>query len=171
MTTELIQQQRQAIAAEAQSWIGTPFRDHACIKGAGVDCATLLAAVLGKELGEFQVPRYPQQWFLHANDDRAMPEGIEFKSEEWYIEYLLGHGFIEIPESAAGPGDIVLSKLGEKVFCHAGIIVDWPSRVIHATSRAGSKGAVREVRARACWHFSTFELKWFSFAGWHGQRS
>lgn len=171
MTPEEIQKQRAAVVAEALSWIGTPFRDHACVKGAGVDCATLLAAALGKELGEFIVPRYPQQWFLHSNSDRAMPEGLSFKTEEWYIEYLQNHGFLEIPEAQASAGDIVLSTLGENVFCHAGIVVDWPMRIIHASSRAGAKGAVREVRARSCWHFATFQLKFFSFEGWHGQHS
>lgn len=37
--------QRQAVVAEAKTWIGTGFHHEARIKGAGVDCAQLLIAV------------------------------------------------------------------------------------------------------------------------------
>lgn len=37
---------RTRIACTAREWIGTPFVPHARIKGAGVDCVNLPAAIL-----------------------------------------------------------------------------------------------------------------------------
>ena len=38
-------EQRQAVVAEALTWLGTPYHHRARVKGAGVDCGQLLAAV------------------------------------------------------------------------------------------------------------------------------
>ncbi|MCC7376783.1 MAG: hypothetical protein IT581_19140 [Verrucomicrobiales bacterium] len=43
---ELTAKLRARIAAIAREWIGTPFVPHARIKGAGVDCVNLPAAIL-----------------------------------------------------------------------------------------------------------------------------
>jgi cell wall-associated NlpC family hydrolase len=36
----------ESLRAESESWLGTPFVEHAAIKGAGVDCVNLCAEVL-----------------------------------------------------------------------------------------------------------------------------
>lgn len=52
----------------ARSWIGTPWAHQASVKGCGVDCAQLVAAV-GKEAGLFPVD------FKEQNYDRR-PDGV-----------------------------------------------------------------------------------------------
>jgi hypothetical protein len=66
--------ERQAVIAEARSWIGTPFHDRARVKGAGVDCLQLLiasyhAAGLLPDLR----PDYPVRFFLTKFISAASP--------------------------------------------------------------------------------------------------
>ena len=115
--------QRQAVIAAALDWAGTPFHHEAMVKGAGVDCGMFLIAIY-RETGlipEITVEHYSYQWHLH-------------RSREWYLEYLRQFGR-EIPEAEAGPGDVVIWKLG-RVFSHAAIILNWP-QIIHAVNGQG----------------------------------
>ena len=110
---------RQAIVAEATSWIGTPYRSNAMMKGkgGGTDCAMFLIAVYSK-LGlipEFDPRPYSPQWHIH-------------RSEELYLSHMLKHA-----TEFTGPpkvGDVAMFKIG-KVFAHGAIVVGWPM-VIHA---------------------------------------
>ncbi len=113
---------RQAVIAEARTWIGTPFHhNNSMVKGAGVACGPLLIAVYGKlgipvpavpDLGHF-----PMDW--HENT-----------SEERYLNILLGFTkVVEIPQ----PGDIALFKIGQ-VHGHSAIVTAWPE-VIHVLWR------------------------------------
>lgn len=110
---------RVEIVAEARTWLRTPFRNNAMIKGAGVGCGTLLIAVYD-QFG-FPVPKvselgyFPLGWSLH-------------NAEERYLEILLAHGMREVEEPKSG--DVVLFKMG-RAFGHSGIIVEWPF-VIHS---------------------------------------
>ena len=58
----------------AQSWIGTPYVKGARVRGAGCDCATLLAEYLigigAAEREELGV--YSHDWFCHATEERYM---------------------------------------------------------------------------------------------------
>ena len=115
--------QRQAVLAAAKDWLGTPFHHEAMVKGTGVDCGMFLIAVY-REAGlipAFTVEHYSYQWHLH-------------RTREWYLEYLRQFGR-EIPEAEAGPGDVVIWKLG-RVFSHAAIILNWP-QIIHAVNGQG----------------------------------
>jgi NlpC/P60 family putative phage cell wall peptidase len=116
-------EQRQAVIAEAESWIGTPFHHEAMVKGAGVDCGMLLAAVYRAAgvIPEFTVAHYAYQWHLH-------------KSREQYLEYLERFGR-EIPAGEIGPGDVFILKMG-RCYSHAGIITAWP-HIIHAAVGLG----------------------------------
>ncbi len=55
---------RQAVIAEAVTWIGTPFHHAARVKGAGVDCLMLLAEVYERAGAAPHVvpPFYVQDW-------------------------------------------------------------------------------------------------------------
>jgi cell wall-associated NlpC family hydrolase len=114
--------QREAIIAEAKSWIGTPFHHEARVKGAGVDCLMLLAEVYERAgiCGHITVPHYPPDWHLHRDAER-------------YSDGLLGHA-----REIAGPpepGDIALFRFG-RTFSHGAIVIEWP-RLIHAYWRSG----------------------------------
>ena len=62
------------MVAEARTWIKTPWRHMAAIKGAGVDCAMLLAAVYVATglVKPFDPRPYPMDWMLHRDDERFL---------------------------------------------------------------------------------------------------
>jgi hypothetical protein len=135
--------ERQHVIEVARSWIMTPFHDCVAVKGAGVDCANLLAAVYAEAgvIKPVEIARYSPQWFLH-------------RSEELFIGYVLRAGGREIDERDVEMGDIAMFKLG-RCFAHGAIIINWPDRIIHAhaISRAvvygsGWQGDLAEVPRR-----------------------
>lgn len=119
-------EQRNAVVKEAETWLRTPYHHMGRIKGAGVDCATLLAEVYPVVMGwsKVEVPYYPQAWHLHRDDER-------------YLEQVMIYGK-EVEEPL--PGDIVVFRYGRS-FSHGGIVVAWPT-IIHAYVQA--RGVVLE---------------------------
>jgi cell wall-associated NlpC family hydrolase len=111
----------------ARSWIGTPYVLGGRVKGAGCDCASLLAEFLiecgfaeREDLGV-----YSHDWFCHTSNERYMFRLIRHARKT--IEGRC-RGTVE-----AHPGDLVLFKLpGSKLYNHGGIITRWP-HMIHAT--------------------------------------
>ena len=116
---------RDAVVAEAATWLRTPYAHAGRIKGAGVDCATLLAEVFARAgvIAPVEIAAYPPDWHLH-------------RSEERYLALVLAHAR-EIPPAAARPGDVALWKWG-RTFAHGAIIMPpgWPA-IIHAWMEAG----------------------------------
>lgn len=113
------QTQREAICVEAMSFVGTPFRHKADIKGVGTDCAGLIVSVMrnaGILPPYFKLGDYNYQHALHH-------------SEELYTQELSRY-MKPIPESEALPGDVVMFHHG-KTFSHSGIVITWP-RIVHA---------------------------------------
>lgn len=112
---------RDDIVAEARSWLGTPYRHSADIKGAGVDCAMLIVRVYA-DLGLIDLfdPRpYTTDWHLHRN-------------EELYLENTMSHcNEVAEPE----PGDLIVWQHG-RTFSHGGICTGWPT-VVHAYQPSG----------------------------------
>jgi NlpC/P60 family putative phage cell wall peptidase len=115
--------ERAAVIAEAMTWIGTPWRHMARLKGVGVDCANLPIAVYAASglIADFDPPPYPRDWHVHKREERITPVIERFGRE---IE----------PETAR-VADLLVFKIGH-VFSHCAIVVD-PGRVgIHASVRA-----------------------------------
>lgn len=99
---------REAVAAEAMSWLRTPYHHQARIKGVGVDCAQILIAVYS-EVGliqPFQTGPYPPDWHLHRSVERYLG---------WVQKYA--H-----PVEEAGLGDMIMFKFG-RCFSHGSIVV------------------------------------------------
>lgn len=116
--------QRLAVLTAARSWLGTPFHNLARVKGVGVDCAQLVAAAY-EEAGltsRIETGHYSPQHMLHGH-------------EELLAEFVGRHAR-EIEESAVGPGDIVIYRVG-RVFSHAAIVADWPRAIVHAHQLSG----------------------------------
>jgi cell wall-associated NlpC family hydrolase len=135
---------RAHVVAVARSWLGTPYHTGGRIKGAGVDCLTLLAEVYA-EAGvtpHVDIPYYPHDWHLH-------------RSEERYLEGLLRHA-CEVGGPPL-PGDIALWKFG-RCFSHGAIVVAWPV-IIHA------------YVGRACTLEDADAASWLSHVGEGGQRA
>ena len=107
------------MVAAARSFIGTPYRSNAKLKGVGVDCATLIALAF-TEAGvrpPIDVGHYSDQWHLHSADplyENAVTDN--------------GGKLVE----TAKPGDILLYFQGRQ-FAHGAIATGIePLRIIHA---------------------------------------
>ncbi len=120
--TELETQQRQAVIAEALTWIGTPYHHEAEVKGEGVDCAKLLRAVYSSTgmIPDIKIPHYPPDWHMHRSDEK-------------YLAYILDYTLPAQPPYL--PGDVVTYRFGRCV-SHAAIVIDWP-KIIHSFREAG----------------------------------
>lgn len=106
------------VISAARGWLGTPYHPGGRVKGAGVDCLTLLAEVYAEAgiLPRVHVPTYSPDWHLHRNSER-------------YMDGLLDYAVEVIPPPM--PGDIALWKFG-RCYSHGAIVVAWP-RIIHAS--------------------------------------
>ncbi len=110
--------QRAAVIAEARTWIRTPYHHSARVKGAGVDCAQILAAVYADVgiIDPVDTGPYPADWHMH-------------RSEERYLNFVLRYAHrVDKPL----PGDVVLLRYG-RTYSHGGIITrSSPLTVVHA---------------------------------------
>lgn len=135
--------QRAAVVAAARSWLGTPYHHQGRVKGAGVDCAMLLAEVYCEAglIGRIDPRPYPPDWHMH-------------RSEERYLGWLARYG---APVDRPLPGDAAAFRFG-RCFSHGAIVEAWP-RVIHALHGVGclcgdatqGRLAGREVRFFTLW--------------------
>ncbi len=158
---------RAAVVRCAQSWLRTPYHHRGRIKGAGVDCAMLLAEVYAEAglVAPLAIPHYPPDWHLHRDAERYL--GVLLDHAVEYVPDSIGvdHPHPDPPPSSGGrprravggeggeravrpilPGDIALWRFG-RCFSHGAIVVDWPI-VIHAYL---GRGCALEDAASAAW--------------------
>jgi len=135
---------REAVVAEADTWLRTPYHHMGRVKGGGTDCLMLLAAVY-EAVGAIPpaaVPFYPPDWNLHRDAERYL-EGV--------VRYA------RAIEGPPGMGDVAVFKFG-RCFAHGAIVVAWP-RLIHAWHNAGVVYADADpppLRCREVRFFSPF---------------
>jgi cell wall-associated NlpC family hydrolase len=114
---------RAAFIAEALSWVGTPFRDCADIKGpnGAVDCAMLLvrSAVDTGRIPPFDPRPYSPRWMLHRTEEKFLG---------WMV--ALGAREVETPRI----GDIVLWQFG-RTFAHGAVLIN-ATQIVHAYAHA-----------------------------------
>lgn len=132
---------RQLVVAEAKSWLGTPYHPHGRLKGIGVDCAMLPAAVYHAcGLVEHIDPgNYPVDWHLHRSEERYLSIVLQYAKEVDSVQ----------------PGDLVLYKWG-RCFAHGAIVIQWPT-IIHAFIREGvvmADGMAGRLKDRECKFFT-----------------
>ncbi len=116
---------RAAIIAEARSWIGTPYRHQASLKGVACDCLGLVRGVYRFAYGEEpeKAPAYSSDW-------------AEAGREETLYRAALRHLF-EVPQADRQPGDVLLFRWRPNLpMKHCAILVA-PGRVVHAYDAAG----------------------------------
>lgn len=114
---------REAVVAEALTWEGTPYAHRARIKGIGVDCANLPAAVYeAVGLVPNINPEYSVQWYLHRDEEKFL---------EWVTPFSR-----EIQPGMVKPGDLMVFKWG-RTYSHSAIVIDYPE-VIHAAAKGAS---------------------------------
>jgi cell wall-associated NlpC family hydrolase len=114
--------ERARVVAVARSFLRTPYHHAGRLKGAGVDCLTLLAETFCEAglVPHIALPHYPHDWHLHREAERYLNGLLRYTRE------------IEGPPQ---PGDVVLWKFG-RCYSHAAIVVEWPL-VIHAFVNQG----------------------------------
>jgi hypothetical protein len=110
---------------EAYTWLGTPHRNFAKIKGVGVDCGMLLIGVLegaGKvKKDTIEIQPYSNEWHLHHSD-------------EWFKGYVAKY-CDEISPADIQPGDFILYQFGR--CCSHGAVYVGNNMIIHAVVEQG----------------------------------
>lgn len=118
---------RAAVINEAITWLKTPFRNCADIKGeqGGVDCAMLLTRcfVDTGALLPFDPRPYPPQWHVHHDEERFL---------KLITEQL---GAIEIVDELPRVGDIAVYHWG-RCYSHGALIIN-KDEVCHAFYKTG----------------------------------
>jgi NlpC/P60 family putative phage cell wall peptidase len=126
---------RERVIAEARSWIGTPYKHQASLKGVGCDCLGLLRGIWRALYGTEPelTPAYAPDW-------------AEANGEERLAEAARRH-LAEIALNEAQPGDVLLFRWRPHLPAkHAAILVA-PDRITHAHDGA----AVAEVYFAPFW--------------------
>ena len=126
---------RDDIIAEARSWIGTPYRHQASLKGVGCDCLGLLRGVWRGVMGV--EPEAPPPY---------SPDWAEAVGRETLVEAARRH-LVEVDDKAFKPGDVLFFRWREHLPAkHCGIATT-PDRMVHAHEGA----RVAEVAIRPWW--------------------
>lgn len=134
---------RERIVSEATSWIGTPYRHQASLKGVGCDC---LGLIRGIWRALFSAEPEPMAAYT--------PDWAEASGEETLARAAQRH-MREITPSIAEPGDILLFRWREGLPAkHAGVLIE-PARFVHAHQGAAVSAAAysRWWRARTAFAF------------------
>ena len=122
---------RDRIVFEARQWLGTPYHHRGRVKGAGCDCAQLVAASYAAAgvIPYIEPKVYPKDWHLHRGEEQYIAE-VE--------QYLVrvdddDRSFNERPRDASyEPGDVLMFRMG-RTFSHSAIVTQWPY-IIHASA-------------------------------------
>ncbi len=114
------------LRVEASSWLGTPFRAHAAVRGAGVDCVFLCAELMRNlgVIGAYQFPPYALDHAKHRTGSLLLS----------WLEASPAFERLPADESALA-GDLPLFRIGRCVH-HAGVLLDG-RRFIHALEGPG----------------------------------
>jgi len=111
---------RQAILAEARSWIGTPYQHQASAKHAGCDCLGLVRGVWRTLYGDEpeRAPAYTPDW-------------AERRGAETLYEAACKH-LRETAMASAEPGDVLLFRMDARSPMKHAAILDADDHIIHA---------------------------------------
>lgn len=109
---------RQAILAEAHTWVGTPYQHQASAKGAGCDCLGLVRGVWRAHYGAEPelAPAYTPDW-------------AERHGAETLLEAAHRH---MRAQNAAAPSDVLLFRMHADAPAKHAAILDEGDHIIHA---------------------------------------
>jgi cell wall-associated NlpC family hydrolase len=141
------QEFRSALAAEARTWIGTPYHANGTLKAVGVNCAEFVYWA-GRNSGALPADAPLPRWYT--------PQLATNSKEERLIGYLKSYGGVEISEAQVAAGDVVAYKTG-KSHGHVAIVLDYPV-IIHVLPVHGCQmGLVNEGKLGA------YSRRYFTF--------
>ena len=127
--------ERNTIIAEARSWIGTPYRHQASLKGVGCDCLGLVRGVYRHVIGAEpeRAPPYAPDWAEAANGERLAEAAAR------HLEPVAVDQFAE--------GDVLLFRWRDNLAAKHMAIVTAPDLMVHAHDGA----CVAEVALAPWW--------------------
>jgi NlpC/P60 family putative phage cell wall peptidase len=126
---------RDALVAEARSWIGTSYRHQASVKGVGCDCLGLVRGVWRACLGA--EPEAPPPY---------TPDWAEAGGDETLAAAALRH-LVPVPCDAFDRGDVLLFRWRDGCVAKHAAIASSATTMIHAHDGA----AVCEVAIAPWW--------------------
>ncbi|OPF94100.1 hypothetical protein I8G32_01955 [Rhodopseudomonas palustris] len=126
---------RDALVAEARSWIGTSYRHQASVKGVGCDCLGLVRGVWRACLGE--EPEAPPPY---------APDWAEAGGDETLAAAALRH-LVPVPCDAFDKADVLLFRWRDGCVAKHAAIASSATTMIHAHDGA----AVCEVAITPWW--------------------
>jgi NlpC/P60 family putative phage cell wall peptidase len=126
---------RSLIVAEARSWIGTPYRHQASLKGVGCDCFGLVRGIWRAAIGDEpeRTPAYAPSW-------------AEAASGEPLAEAAARH-LVAIDRDAFREGDVLLFRWRVNLPAKHAAVVTAADKMVHAHDGA----AVAEVALAPWW--------------------
>jgi len=124
-----------AVIAEARSWIGTPYRHQASLKGVGCDCLGLIRGVWRALHGDEPetTPAYAPDWAEAGGEER--------------LATAARRHLVEIELAEAEPGDVLLFRWRPHLPAKHAAILTAADLMIHAYDGA----AVAEVFFAPFW--------------------
>jgi NlpC/P60 family putative phage cell wall peptidase len=133
---------RAAIITETRTWIGTPYRHQASLKGVGCDCLGLVRGVWRAVIGDEpeRAPPYAPDW-------------AEAASGEPLAEAAARH-LVAIDRDAFRAGDVLLFRWRDRLPAKHAAIVTADALMVHAHDGA----AVAEVALAPWWR------RWLAYA-------
>ena len=126
---------RAAIVMAARSWIGTPYRHQASLKGVGCDCLGLLRGVWREVIGT--EPERPGPY---------TPDWAEAGGQDLLAEAAARH-LRAVEPAEAGAGDVVLFRWRPWLPAKHCAILTGPAAMVHAHDGA----SVAEVAFAPWW--------------------
>ena len=133
ITTDILT--RSLIVSEARSWIGTPYRHQASLKGVGCDCLGLVRGVWRAVIGAEpeRAPPYARDWAEARAEETLAQAGFKY--------------FEPVALDAFAPGDVLLFRWREHFPAKHAAIVSDAAHMVHAHDGA----AVAEVAIAPWW--------------------
>lgn len=120
---------RAAIVAEARSWIGTPYRHQASLKGAGADCLGLIRGVYRVFCGPEKQPitPYSPNWAEETGQETLRDAARRHLVEIDAAPFRDGEPLRE--------GDVILIRVRDRGPAKHAAIASGPDTIIHAYDR------------------------------------
>ena len=114
------------VLAEAERWLGTPYRHQGSRRGVGCDCLGLVRGIWRALYGHEPepVPPYQPDWAEHGGIERLE-------------QAALRHLGPAIDPGLRRPGDLVLFRWRDHVPAKHAAILAGPDEIIHAYEAAG----------------------------------
>jgi cell wall-associated NlpC family hydrolase len=150
---------RDAIAREALSWIGTPYKKNCWLKGRGADCAMMAQEVfinVGLIKERFSVADLDTDWMVHGTRELLLEKIQKVVNDN----SLLKAQFLE-PEAAMPlqVGDILMFSLFKTRLAHHVSIFVGDDMMVHCVSHGVMKQQLNHMWIKRMTKVLRWELK------------